>query len=126
MRISDWSSDVCSSDLEGLGRLGVEIDEDEPGMLVQGDRHQAEFFRVQAGKAPLVGDSLHTAVQVEGPAMIGAAKRCRLAARAVGDRHPAMTADIVRSEEHTSGTPVTNAHLVCRLLLDKKKHKHTR
>src|SRR3546814_1801130 len=25
-----------------------------------------------------------------------------------------------RSEEHTSGTPVTNAHLVCRLLLEKK------
>src|SRR3546814_3150189 len=35
-----------------------------------------------------------------------------------------------RSEEHTSETPVTNAHLVCRLLLEKKKkirqykHKH--
>src|SRR3546814_458638 len=28
-----------------------------------------------------------------------------------------------RSEEHTSGTPVTNAHLVCRLLLEKKKNK---
>src|SRR3546814_1921540 len=27
-----------------------------------------------------------------------------------------------RSEEHTSGTPVTNAHLVCRLLLAKKKN----
>src|SRR3546814_8621929 len=27
----------------------------------------------------------------------------------------------LRSEEHTSGTPVTNAHLVCRLLLEKKK-----
>src|SRR3546814_5821687 len=26
-----------------------------------------------------------------------------------------------RSEEHTSETPVTNAHLVCRLLLEKKK-----
>src|SRR3546814_3588944 len=26
----------------------------------------------------------------------------------------------LRSEEHTSGTPVTNAHLVCRLLLEKK------
>src|SRR3546814_16309056 len=25
-----------------------------------------------------------------------------------------------RSEEHTSETPVTNAHLVCRLLLEKK------
>src|SRR3546814_7975116 len=31
-----------------------------------------------------------------------------------------------RSEEHTSETPVTNAHLVCRLLLEKQKkcHKH--
>src|SRR3546814_4449927 len=28
-----------------------------------------------------------------------------------------------RSEEHTSGTPVTNAQLVCRLLLEKKKKK---
>src|SRR3546814_1079882 len=25
-----------------------------------------------------------------------------------------------RSEEHTSGTPVTNAHIVCRLRLEKK------
>src|SRR3546814_5442353 len=29
---------------------------------------------------------------------------------------------VKRSEEHTS-TPVTNAHLVCRLLLEKKKYK---
>src|SRR5213594_5202829 len=28
-----------------------------------------------------------------------------------------------RSEEHTSETPVTNAYLVCRLLLEKKKKK---
>src|SRR3546814_5334977 len=27
-----------------------------------------------------------------------------------------------RSEEHTSEPPVTNAHLVCRLLLEKKKY----
>src|SRR3546814_5800455 len=27
--------------------------------------------------------------------------------------------EVLRSEEHTSGTPVTNAHLVCRLLLEK-------
>src|SRR3546814_5977380 len=34
----------------------------------------------------------------------------------------------IRSEEHTSETPVTNAHLVCRLLLEKKKKaiKYTR
>src|SRR3546814_7640880 len=30
-----------------------------------------------------------------------------------------------RSEEHTSEPPVTNAHLVCRLLLEKKKKKNT-
>src|SRR3546814_9920704 len=30
----------------------------------------------------------------------------------------------MRSEEHTSETPVTNAHLVCRLLLEKKKKTH--
>src|SRR3546814_9483027 len=29
-----------------------------------------------------------------------------------------------RSEEHTSELPVTNAHLVCRLLLEKKKNKN--
>src|SRR3546814_6814369 len=33
--------------------------------------------------------------------------------------------DRTRSEEHTSETPVTNAHLVCRLLLEKKKHIKT-
>src|SRR3546814_9435377 len=30
-----------------------------------------------------------------------------------------------RSEEHTSELPVTNAHLVCRLLLEKKKNNNT-
>src|SRR3546814_1828802 len=29
-----------------------------------------------------------------------------------------------RSEEHTSELQVTNAHLVCRLLLEKNKNKH--
>src|SRR3546814_7911293 len=48
-------------------------------------------------------------------------------------RDPAMLASVVnqvphcgfpvaRSEEHTSELPVTNAHLVCRLLLEKNKN----
>src|SRR6059036_2819986 len=32
--------------------------------------------------------------------------------------------ETVRSEEHTSETPVTVGYLVCRLLLEKKKHKN--
>src|SRR3546814_2120635 len=36
--------------------------------------------------------------------------------------HPHIpSAAVIRSEEHTSETPVTNAHLVCRLLLEKTK-----
>src|SRR3546814_2119426 len=34
---------------------------------------------------------------------------------------PRYLVEMERSEEHTSETPVTNAHLVCRLLLEKKK-----
>src|SRR3546814_6701555 len=37
------------------------------------------------------------------------------------DSAPATPIASSRSEEHTSETPVTNAHLVCRLLLAKKK-----
>src|SRR3546814_7117018 len=40
-----------------------------------------------------------------------------LAVHLYGEHHR-----LVRSEEHTSD-PVTNAHLVCRLLLEKKKKK---
>src|SRR3546814_6923608 len=36
-----------------------------------------------------------------------------------------QVAIVSRSEEHTSELPVTNAHLVCRLLLEKKKHTTT-
>src|SRR3546814_8202251 len=39
--------------------------------------------------------------------------------RAVDDWTSAISWGESRSEEHTSETPVTNAHLVCRLLLEK-------
>src|SRR3546814_3819452 len=52
------------------------------------------------------------------------------AAQAAPDRNIAITistkGEVVRSEEHTSELPVTNAHLVCRLLLEKKKQKKQR
>src|SRR3546814_6231699 len=37
-----------------------------------------------------------------------------------GSLSPAQFKQWVRSEEHTSETPVTNAHIACRLLLEKK------
>src|SRR3546814_14395250 len=36
MRISDWSSDVCSSDLEGLRASGVKVEELPDGLVVEG------------------------------------------------------------------------------------------
>src|SRR3546814_1857265 len=41
MRISDWSSDVCSSDLQQIGKQGVEID----GLLAQQSKHLAQAVR---------------------------------------------------------------------------------
>src|SRR3546814_368107 len=45
MRISDWSSDVCSSDLQGLAAQGLSADrgrcagtEPQPGKLLRGSR----------------------------------------------------------------------------------------
>src|SRR3546814_6758278 len=50
MRISDWSSDVCSSDLFGKGYLAITFDH-----AVSGERYQ--------GIVPLEGNSLAEAAQ---------------------------------------------------------------
>src|SRR3546814_9870177 len=48
-------------------------------------------------------------------------KKVMYAANLTGDIDEQLT----RSEEHTSGTPVTHAHLVCTLPLATKKQYHT-
>src|SRR3546814_10841188 len=45
MRISDWSSDVCSSDLQRLGIATVEID---LGATIAGQRHLVVYRRDEA------------------------------------------------------------------------------
>src|SRR3546814_9214333 len=65
------------------------------------------------GNNPIVvwdtADIRTAAILVVQSAFLSAGQRCSNARR--------------RSEEHTSETPVTNAHLVCRLLLEKKNIK---
>src|SRR3546814_8735747 len=97
MRISDWSSDVCSSDLSPHD-ASIEP-HPHPAISRAADRAIAEHRLVAFVE------------QVLDPAV----KREALADRQLG-AHARQ-----RSEEHTSGTPVTNAHLVCRLLLEKKQ-----
>src|SRR3546814_2874798 len=105
MRISDWSSDVCSSDLEYA--------------LIVPDRDMALEIDAGADTVSVPGGSV---VFVPAGDTIVRATRAGRFVRLF----TALSADLVakRSEEHTSELPVTNAHLVCRLLLEKKKNTH--
>src|SRR3546814_1415747 len=111
MRISDWSSDVCSSDLE-LALGGT------PVLLVN-------------PRAPLATGPVFAAWDGidRGPLFTGADLRAQLFAARNDLQRPAIAgcpaiADVLIElgeigRAHV-GTPVTNAHLVCRLLRDKK------
>src|SRR3546814_10754307 len=83
MRISDWSSDVCSSD---LGQMGQWF---------------AKYFL--ANDFEVTGYDSENKIQGKGII-----------------QSDSLVGEIGRA--HVS-TPVTNAHLVCRLLLEKKKNK---
>src|SRR3546814_7730709 len=97
MRISDWSSDVCSSDL--------------PGATVIGDVKCSEALFdgiAAAGGRPLMWKTGHSVIK---------AKMKEVGAPLAGE----MAAHFVIGEigrAHVC-TPVTNAHHACRLLLAK-------
>src|SRR3546814_2864996 len=111
MRISDWSSDVCSSDLERLARRGVERQRQRNQQPLDGDVAVASLLRDLLGGI----ENTHRIV-VEprrllrprsrhrrdfGEREIGLARRlARVAARRLDQ--PGGHALLVRSEEHTS------------------------
>src|SRR3546814_6407029 len=94
MRISDWSSDVCSSDLPSPACQRTIIVAAQPPM----PRNRRRFM----GSA-IAGSACRASEQLLPPA---AARFQHMAAE---DR------------KSTRLNPVTNAQLVCRLLLEKKK-----
>src|SRR3546814_4964183 len=109
MRISDWSSDVCSSDLAGET---VEV----AAAIRQGggEMDAAREGAGELGKAG--GDGVDLVLGRHRHEDLAVAMR-----QHVVDGQAALP--LRRSEEHTSEPPVTNAHLVCRLLLEQKKNK---
>src|SRR3546814_7766947 len=109
MRISDWSSDVCSSDLNLLVLHPQPCQ--QPGLAageLRGGLAVAALVDVQRRELParIDGGAVLRPLQVE-------RQRQRLAAVLLG------AADVI-SEVHTSELPVTNANHVCRLPLEKK------
>src|SRR3546814_3162330 len=106
MRISDWSSDVCSSDLHAVVQRGdglVEQRQYQPVLEVPGHlvvlRHLG-LLRLALGPG------------VQALAVLLAA----LARLGWGGQRG-------RDRKSTRLNPVTNAHLVCRLLLEKQNIK---
>src|SRR3546814_17024411 len=100
VRISDWSSDVCSSDLPHLGRAleqagdaarnpGIGVDNVEPAERVARQRHGARdivfIARVDAARARgAAGLRDHPGGLVRAPALVGAAHLPALARKRVG------------------------------------------
>src|SRR3546814_14750055 len=51
MRISDWSSDVCSSDLQARNAVGAELAEDRlRAQIFKEGSHRGAFFADQIGR----------------------------------------------------------------------------
>src|SRR3546814_5922158 len=106
MRISDWSSDVCSSDLkQAIERLlrGTNLVArfDDRAVIIRGRSIAATASEQQSSDAIVV-----TGTRIEGAP-------------------PAAPVIRISSEEDRKSTrlnPVPNAHRVCRLLLEKNKH----
>src|SRR3546814_1772194 len=155
MRISDWSSDVCSSDLgeEGARLLGVSFDITERKHAEAAIQESEWRFRTifeQANDYIFTAD-LEQRVTSCNPAVCAAlgyteeealgksfahfvgadgfeqttAMLNRKVQRGGSTRHTIAVNS--KDRKSTRLNPVTNAHLVCRLLLDKKKkHKNTK
>src|SRR3546814_10647572 len=49
MRISDWSSDVCSSDLKETRRIVRTVSQPDPSGVVRRDPHACDHHAVDAG-----------------------------------------------------------------------------
>src|SRR3546814_7621168 len=115
MRISDWSSDVCSSDLPDRIVVGTTSERAQEVM--------AQLYRpLHLNRSPLLFTARRTAE------LIKYAANAFLAVKITFINEIADLCEQVGANEigraHV-GTPVTNAQLVCRLLHDKKQDPAT-
>src|SRR3546814_2719529 len=116
MRISDWSSDVCSSDLtpvqqDFLGQLGLL----QPAAV--------ELSEVGAPLVPSPWREINTMTISYGHGLAVSPLQLTAAVAAIVNGGSAVRPTLLLQDQigraHVC-TPVTNAHLVCRLLLETK------
>src|SRR3546814_9062364 len=117
MRISDWSSDVCSSDLARRKIVALRRQSRRPGEAERGlARPQYHLDAAQNGMSRAMIQSLLIANRGE--------IACRIirAAREMGIRTVAVYSDADRSEEHTSDLQSLMRISYAVFCLNKKKH----
>src|SRR3546814_3603960 len=129
MRISDWSSDVCSSDLpiaRGLvqiAHLGIGVGEDDPGLVRIGAALRVPCVD-QLGPRSLarLGRVDHAVLLIGMDRLAGAARRQR--PRGVALPVLMLPANLVdlRSEEHTSELHSLMRNSYAVFCLKKKKY----
>src|SRR3546814_8372106 len=120
MRISDWSSDVCSSDLE-LFLLALADDKGPAGTILRDAGLQKKAL--EAAIDAVRGGENVSAAEGESNREALAKYTLDLTERArQGKLDPVIGRDdeIQIRRAHVC-TPVTHAHLVCRLLLEQKQ-----
>src|SRR3546814_4430732 len=123
MRISDWSADVCSSDLTSAAIADVDA---RIGMLVDGLkalRQPANLVIVaDHGMAATSSDRVVALDKVADPKLYRAVENGPYASLDPTEGSDAALATALQIGRAHVCTPVTNAHLVCRLLLDNQHH----
>src|SRR3546814_1609607 len=129
MRISDWSSDVCSSDLssKGIGTASVPCDSTTSGVWCCGCRRTKPPSSLSSCPSAITTDlpkdaCMNTAAEIFPP---GEFLKDELEARGwsqtelaeiIGRPTRLINEIIAGDRKSTRLTPVTNAQLVCRLL----------
>src|SRR3546814_1501800 len=127
MRISDWSSDVCSSDLFGAGSDGLADPGEDPGRAGQSDQPLAYAYlssRHRLDTAPTENRAGDRSAGVCDHGLSAIAVRRRVYAQ-YGRGRSALHA--LRSEEHTSELQSLMRISYAVFCLKKKKqnqHKH--
>src|SRR3546814_10370643 len=91
MRISDWSSDVCSSDLQGADAIAAFLDHD--GGIAGGADQGADTVEVAGPVGPGAGRIAARGVEAEGDDEMG-----RIVSLDAGERHSQRIAVLLRRD----------------------------
>src|SRR3546814_8993346 len=140
MRISDWSSDVCSSDLAAFGEeepeaelahlraVEVVAQAEHVGEVVRADLHRrfADLERRLAHRMRVALDHGHAQGGVLPPQLDRQRQPGEDAAVSQSSTAIVMTLGLCLDRKSTRLNSSTNAYLVCRLLLERKKEATTK